>query len=158
VDGSELTLLARPASALSLSGTFAYMDARLSHAVAGLNASADQRLPTVPHLTGTLTGDYVLSSGALQPSLGATISYVGERPASFGNPVYRLPDYTSVDLRAAVTLARARIQFYASNVFDERGQLTPRVVGANTTSSTTVPFLISISRPRTVGLTISTEF
>jgi iron complex outermembrane recepter protein len=63
-----------------------------------------------------------------------------------------------VNLRAGVSFGNTKVQLYARNVFDERGQLAARVWGAGNTSSLTAPFYITILEPRTIGFTVSTTF
>lgn len=154
IRGAELTLTARPTSGFTVSGAFAYQDAKLSEADPDLGAAKGERLPKVPRFTAAVSADYELSIGSVQPTIGATLRYVGDRTAGFDNspaiPQYYLPDYTAVDLRTGFVLHRVNVQFYARNIFDERGQLS---------AFTTVgPPRVAILQPLSLGVTVSTTF
>lgn len=155
VQGMELALTARPAPGMRLTGAFAYQDAHLSKADADLGGARGERLPNVPRVTAALNADYDLPIGTWQPTLGTTVRYVSERMASFdnglvaGNPQYRLPQYTTVDLRAGVTLASVQLQLYVRNIFEERGQLSAFTFNGPQ---------VAILQPRTIGLNVTTNF
>jgi outer membrane receptor protein involved in Fe transport len=164
VRGAELTLTARPASEFTVTGAFAYQDAHLNGAEPALGAAAGERLPNVPRFTATLNADYELPIDSFRPTVGATLRHVGERRASFDKstsfPQYRLPAYTSVDLRAGFMLGvtndhPVNVQFYVHNLFDEHGQLIPRLVFF---PPATGPAQISITQPRTIGVSASMKF
>jgi iron complex outermembrane recepter protein len=154
VRGTELTLTARPADGLSISGAFAYQDAELSEADADLGASEGERLPNVPRFTAAATIDYELPIATVRPRLGATARYVSDRTASFdqsvGFPQYRLPDYTTIDVRAGVVLDSFDLQLYVRNLFDERGQLSGYTPYGTARTA--------ILQPRTIGLSVTKQF
>jgi outer membrane receptor protein involved in Fe transport len=158
IDGLELTLTARPIRNFELTAALAFQDARLEEASADLGARKHEQLPDVADFTGALTADYWFASSSLQPSIGLTARHVGERMASFDEstrfPQYRLPSYTSIDLRTGVMFDSVTLQFYVHNVFDERGQLS----AFNGYSMFGGPAQISILRPRTIGVTATTRF
>lgn len=158
IDGGELSLFARPNNDLSLTGSLSYQNARLAGPITRPAASRGDPLPSVPRWNASLTGDYVISQSDFRPRVGATLAYVGERPASFGAVRYTLPSYTTIDLRAGFDLSPVSIQFYIRNLTDTRAQLTPRVLGSDSTASTTNPFLVTILQPRTIGVALSAEF
>ena len=126
--GAEAVLTVRPTPNFTSSGALAYQDAKLAEAAPDLRARKGERLPNVPRFTAALNADYMLSIEGLEPAIGVTVRHVSERRASYDAsvsfPQYRLPDYTSVDLRASVVLSSVSVQLYANNVFDERGQLS----------------------------------
>lgn len=160
VRGAELTLTARPTSAFTVTGALAYQDAELSEADPTLRGAKGERLPNVPDFTAALSSDYSLSAGSLEPTVGATLRYIGDRTAAYDNspasrPQYRLPEYTTVDVRAGLTLGPVNAQLYVRNIFDERGQVVPRLLGQ---SALNAPVPISILQPRTLGVTLSTKF
>lgn len=154
VRGAELALTGRPTTGLALSGAFSYQDAQLDEADANLGGAKGERLPNVPRFMTTLNADYDFSGARLRPTLGATVRYVGERRSSFDASTsfrqYRLPEYTAVDLRAGLKLRNIETQLYVHNVADERGQLSLFFAqfGAR----------VAILQPRTVGLSVTTEF
>jgi iron complex outermembrane receptor protein len=154
VRGAELALTAHPINPLTVTGTAAYQDAHMSEANADLGAAKGERLPNVPRFTGTLSADYAFLNEGLQPTVGATLGHVGEREVSFdastAYPQYHLPEHTTVDVRAGVTLGTMRTQLYVHNLFDERGQqsiILPQF-GAR----------VAIVQPRTIGVTVTTRF
>jgi outer membrane receptor protein involved in Fe transport len=154
IDGAELTLTARPGSALTLRGAVAFQDATMSEADAVLQARKGERLPNVPRLTSTLDAEYDFAGPAVQPTLGATVRYVGDREASFdaslNYPQYDLPSYTTMDVRFGLMLGSIETQLYVHNLFDELGeqslilpQFGPRV---------------AILQPRTFGISLTARF
>jgi outer membrane receptor protein involved in Fe transport len=158
IKGVELALTARPSPKLVATGAFSYNDGFITDNNAALGAVAGERLPNTPHVTAALNLDYRLGDSSLQPRLGATLRYVSDRTASFDAnmalPQYRLPSYTSVDLRAGVTAGPVDVQFYVRNLFDVRGQLSVQTV----LSSFGGPAHVTILQPRTIGLQLSTAF
>jgi iron complex outermembrane recepter protein len=156
--GSELTLSAVPLDGLSTSATLAYTHAYLNQADPILGATQGERLPGSARFAGALNGDYSLPVATnLQPTIGATLRYVGDRTVLFrANPnYYELPEYTTIDLRAGVTLrsttsSPVNVQLYVHNLTDEYGQLgiLHPEFGAR----------VGVIQPRTVGLSVSTRF
>lgn len=154
VRGVELALTGRPASALTLSGAFAYQDAQMSEADSDLRALKGERLPSVPRFTGTVNADYAFAQGGLQPTIGATLRHVSDRWAAFnggGRPQYYLPDYTAVDVRAGVALGAVDAQLYVRNAFDEQGQLSALFTQFGTAR-------VAMLQPRTFGISLTTRF
>jgi iron complex outermembrane recepter protein len=158
IKGLELTLTARPSRDFSLTGAFAYNDGYVTDANAALGAADGERLPNTAHFTAAANADYRLASSPLHPSVGATLRYVSNRTASFDAnaqlPQYRLPGYASVDLRAGLTAGPVDVQLYVHNLFDARGQLSAQTV----LSGFGGPAQVTILRPRTFGLELSTRF
>jgi iron complex outermembrane recepter protein len=160
IRGAELSFVARPASALTLTGAFACQHAVLAEAEPVLHGAAGERLPNVPDFTAALGVSYELPLGNLRPTIGAAMSYTGERTAAYddspaSDPQYHLPAYTAFDLSAGFMLGVARTQLYVRNLFDERRQVLPWSAGARAFSGQAPT---SILPPRTVGVTVSTEF
>lgn len=159
VRGAELTLTARPTNGVSLTGAFGFTNARMSEDAPTLRARANERLPSVPRFTGALNADYEIPRGNLQPTIGATLRYVGERPASYdaatSPPQYWLPAYEAVDLRAGLVFGAFSTQLYVHNLLDERGQVAPRMSGI---TAATGPYAVAILQPRTFGVRVSTSF
>jgi outer membrane receptor protein involved in Fe transport len=154
VQGSELTLTARPISGFTATGALAYQEAHLSEADQDLGAAKGERLPNVPRFTAALNADYTLRDTGVRPSIGATMRHVSERMVSFdssaGLPQYRLPPYATIDLRSGITLSAVTVQLYMRNVFDKRGQLSAL--------TNLGPVQVSILQPRTVGMSVTTPF
>jgi len=158
IKGLELAFTARPSRDLSLTGAFSYNHGSVTDANVALGAAAGERLPNTPHFTAALGADYRLSGSPLHPSLGATFRYVSNRTASFDAnaalPQYRLPGYSSLDLRAGLAAGPVDVQLYVHNLFDTRGQLSAQTV----LSAFGGPAQVTILQPRTVGLELSTRF
>ncbi len=161
--GGELTLIARPSREVTFSGAFAYAHARLAQDNADLGGRDGDRLPDVPAFTAAISGDYTAPSGsAFAPTFGATLRFVSDRSVSFDNstsfPQYRLPDYTSVDLRAGAKIGPVDAQLYVRNLFDERGQLSGYTLLSTNGLTSGLPAQVSIMQPRTIGLSGSVKF
>jgi iron complex outermembrane receptor protein len=154
IQGVELTFTARPVRAFSFTGALAWQDAKVSEADLQLGAHEDEKLPNVPRISGTLSADYDLPMGlpveTWAPTIGATVRYVDDRKAGFGNTAYQLPGYTTVDLRTGATVGPVNLQLYVHNLFDEYGQLSvayPQFGGR-----------VAVLQPRTIGLTATMSF
>lgn len=149
VDGAEFALTLRPAKALTLSGWVAYNNARISDLdpTAVLPAQTGDRLPFGPKWSANLSADYsfpVVSS--LSGSLGGTFKYSGERPGYWALVNRTTEDaYTQLDLRAGLESERWRIDAFARNVTNNRAVL----FSGNPET---------IIRPRTIGVSFSTDF
>ena len=155
VEGAELSLTARPVTALTTSAAFGYTHAYMKEADAVLGATQGERLPGSPRFTASLNADYELAVGTFAPTVGGTLRHVSDRTVDFSGtrpaniqPV--VPQYTVFDLRGGITIRTANLQLYVHNVFDERGQL-----------SVILPQFgdrVAILQPRTVGVNVSTKF
>jgi outer membrane receptor protein involved in Fe transport len=158
IDGAELTLTARPVRSFTLTGAFAYQDARLAEDAPGLGAMKGDKLPNVPKFTAALSADYRASGEGLRPSAGATLRFVSDRVSSFdqnpGIPQFDLKDYVLVDLRAGVTIRDADVQLFARNLFDDRG----RVSAITNLAVAGGPAQVAIVQPRTIGLSVTKHF
>jgi iron complex outermembrane recepter protein len=154
IRGAEVALTVRPVDSFAVTGAFAYQDTQMSEADPDLGAVKGERLPNVPRFTGTVNADYDFAGAALRPTVGATLRHVSERMSTFNNnvfyPQYRLPEYTTVDLRAGLTFGAVDTQLYVHNVFDERGQLS-----AFNWWGFAQP---AILQPRTIGISATAHF
>jgi len=162
IRGAEVNLTAHPLRDISLSGAFAYQDARLSGSDTDLGARRGERLPDVPRISAALNADYTTSLANLRPGIGATLRYVSDRWSSFDNsqlyPQYHLPAYAVIDLRSSLAFAvmerhPVTVQLFVHNLFDKRGQLS--AFGYYSAPGTTA---VTILQPRTIGLNASTGF
>ena len=153
--GGELALTAAPVNGLVLGTSLAYQHARMRDEEPALGAAEDERLPNVPRFTASARADYEFGGvSSLRPTIGATLRHVGERMASFDNSAgylqYRLPEYTTLDLRAGLSFRAVDMQLYARNVFNERGELS-----AYNWRGTAMPALL---QPFTIGINAMTRF
>jgi hypothetical protein len=97
---------------------------------------------------------------ALTGAVGTTVRYQGDQVAGFSqdplNIPYRVPGYTTLDLRTSLSWSRYTVRAIVSNVTDRNGYTgyqTTKILESQTTPSEA--FLI---RPRTFTLTIGAEF
>lgn len=158
IRGAEVTMTARPTSALSLAASVSFMDAQLDADSPDLGGQKGDSLPDSPDLTMALSADYGFSLGGYDADFGATVRYVDDRVSSFdmsaGAPQHRLPDYTTVDMRAGIDFGAVRAQLYVRNFFDEFGELS----ALTSFSVAGGPIQITPLRPRTVGLSLTKRF
>ncbi|WP_404477470.1 TonB-dependent receptor [Novosphingobium sp. BL-52-GroH] len=158
IKGAELTLTARPVAGFVATGAFAYNDGKLTAANAILGAAKGERLPNAPHFTASINVDYTVLDTDLKPSLGLSLRYVSDRTVSFdasaSQPQYKLPDYAVLDLRAGLSFGRVDARVYVKNLLDTRAQLS----GQTILSSLGGPAQVTILRPRTFGIDLSTRF
>jgi len=158
IRGAELTLGAEPIDGLRGTVALAYQDAKMKQADADIGASAGERLPDVPRYTASGNVDYLLFQSEFEPTIGATVRYVSNRDSSFDNntsdPQFRLPAYTSVDLRLAGTVGPVNLQFYIRNAFNELGELSAFTGYASLGG----PAQVSLLQPRTIGVTAVVNF
>jgi len=151
-------MTARPTSALSLAASVSFMDAQLDADSPDLGGQKGDSLPDSPDLTMALSADYGFSLGGYDADFGATVRYVDDRVSSFdmsaGAPQHRLPDYTTVDMRAGIDFGAVRAQLYVRNFFDEFGELS----ALTSFSVAGGPIQITPLRPRTVGLSLTKRF
>jgi outer membrane receptor protein involved in Fe transport len=156
--GFEATFTAVPIDPLTIVANVGYINAKLAEDAPDLGGVAGERLPNTPRFTTALSGDYSFPLGQMQAFAGATYRFIGERYASFnqsgGVPQYRLPAYAALDLRAGVNVQASRVEVYVKNVTDQAAQLS----ALTQTALAGGPAEVSVLRPRTVGLSVSTKF
>jgi iron complex outermembrane recepter protein len=156
--GAELTVAAAPDANLIIGGAFGYTDAELTEDAPDLGGVKGESLPDTPKITATVSAEYRFGVGSHEAFAGTTVRHVADRNANFnrsiGMPQYRLPEYTTVDVRGGVTLGSARLQLYCRNIGDERGQLSA-ITGASLAGG---PANVSILQPRTFGLSLDMSF
>jgi outer membrane receptor protein involved in Fe transport len=164
---------------LSLTLTGAYTDAKTSGAIchssvdptADCTAAGDwiitpsgTRLPITPKFKGSATARYQWPLGAGKAHVQGVVSYQGSASAdirqnidgSGTNPndfLGRIHSSTVVDLFTGWDWHNYSIELFASNVFDERNELS-RFVPCSICTQTK----IVIGRPRTIGLRLGAKF
>jgi outer membrane receptor protein involved in Fe transport len=159
--GVEFTATASPGAGLSLTFTGAYTDAQLTEdtdpIVGGLDGDP---LTFVPEWALGFGGDYEWAAfGDATAYVGGQVSYVGERPADFGNRdaagnIREADAYTTLDLRAGIIRERWSLELYGKNVTDEEG-ITDLEAPGNFPNGAVG---ISTIRPRTIGLALGARF
>jgi iron complex outermembrane recepter protein len=162
VTGAELAFNYRVFSALTLGGSAAYTDARLSSSAPVIGVkSVGARLPLSPRYNFALVGTYNFSivenySGALN----VTDRWVGERLAGFGTPIspqYELASYNITDLNLSVYAPHGlEYGLFVRNVFDKAGEVSASVLANEYNPASPVP--VVLTQPRTVGLSVKYKF
>jgi outer membrane receptor protein involved in Fe transport len=156
--GVEFSTQARPLNGLSVSAWVAYDDAELTRALPlGLPGTAigatGERLPNSSRYSGQLSLDQEFAlTGRLSGFVGGSVSYIGDRKGIFTRTDIRadLPAYVKIDLRAGVTIASWKADFYVNNMADKRGVAS--------LASPVNPNTFFIVPPRTLGLNMSRSF
>jgi iron complex outermembrane receptor protein len=158
--GVEASALYRPFRGLQIAGNVTYLDAYLTQALTAplsLVGRDGEQLPSAPRWAGSLSVDYDFQLGGdWSGFVGASWRYTGDRKGDFrsifapSRPRAELEAYDAIDLRAGVKYRQWALSAYAKNIADERGYIAAFPQG-NVTS-------VSLTQPRTFGLTLSTEF
>lgn len=165
VDGFELAFMARPSNGLTAGGSIGHTNARITQIDPGVRASigADEgdKLPLTPSWTAALFVDQSIPLNAdVTGSLGATLRFQSDMPSSypgaFLDPNIKLPEITTVDLRAGVEFGRIRAQARVENLFDRLGYTT--AVTNKLFPAQPVPTQVTVTRPRTFVLSLGVEF
>ena len=158
INGVEIAIGAQPIAALELNATFAYTDAKLAQDSPDLGGSDGERLPGVPEISASLSGDYSFPlASSITGSLGGSVAYLGERASSFGRsgiPSYPLDNSVAVDLRGTLDFGILSTQLYVRNAFDRRAEQTAFTGYASFGG----PAQITVLQPRTIGLKVETRF
>jgi outer membrane receptor protein involved in Fe transport len=172
-NGLEGALLWRPVKGLQLGVNGAYIDAHLTADTPPLVGGSDgDRLPYVPKTSFSLNADYEwMLSSSLQAYLGGTLAYTGTQRDNFAAdttqagfppiPQKHIPDYATVDLRGGVNFGRFSLEAYVKNLTNAKGvssitTVTDALTGANGLPNNAI--LAALSRPRTIGLTLTAGF
>ena len=162
VTGAEMAVSYRIIAPLTLGGSAAYTDARLTSSapVLGL-ADPGARLPLSPRYNFAVLGTYDFNiinnyTGALT----VTDRYLGGRNVGFGTPVsplYGLRAYSTTDLNLAVKAPHGlEYGLFLKNVFDKAGEVSANTAANEYNPAAPVP--VYISQPRTVGLSVKVKF
>ena len=162
VTGAELAFNYRVLPALTLGGSAAYTNARLSSTAPVIGVeSAGVRLPLSPRFNFALLGTYNLDLvGGYTGSVNVTDRWIGERNAGFGTPIspqYRLSSYNITDLNLTV-LAPYHLEYrlFLRNIFDRAGEVSASVLADEYNPTEPVP--VVLAQPRTVGLSMNYKF
>jgi iron complex outermembrane recepter protein len=156
--GLEWTLGYLPVQGLTFQWTGAYTDAKLTSADPSIDASSGDRLPFAPKLGTSVDGEYKRTAfGDFSGFLGATWSYVGSRSSDFNSSTATppgqviLPSYSTFALRLGLENSRYRLSLYGKNLSDSRGF-------TDYTSNGSPYSTVTVTQPRTIGLTLSAKF
>ncbi len=156
--GVEWTFAYLPVSGLTLQWTGAYTDAKLTSAAPSIDANSGDRLPYAPKWGTSVDAEYKRTMfGNFSGFLGGTYSYVGSRSSDFASSVVNppgqlvLPSYNTYGARLGLENGRYRVTLYGKNLSDSRGITNFAGSGAPYSS-------VTVTQPRTIGLTLSAKF
>jgi iron complex outermembrane receptor protein len=146
-----------PIKGLTVSGSLAYTDAKLTENLLSGNGFSGDQLPYSSKESGSLNVQQTYPvAGHLSGFVGGGVSYVGERLGDFGNtaqtPRFRLPGYAIGDLRTGLEGRDWVATVYLKNVGDRMGYVNAQ--SRNATSGISA-YGVSLIQPRTVGLSVS---
>jgi outer membrane receptor protein involved in Fe transport len=153
--GVELSVNSRPTPGLTLAAWVDWDEAVLTQGVPSIFSGPGARLPDTPRFSGnaSVNEEFTIVNG-LKGFVGGAISYVGNRLDTFavtGPQRQYLPAYAKTDLRAGAKFDAWAVNFYVNNVTDKRGVITGG-------TGNVVPYSFFLIQPRTVGLSVSTDF
>ena len=157
IKGLEFTTAYKLTPDLTLSGSGAYTDAKLTSAVPALGlAQPGARLPLSPKYNFALAANYNFPIAyRYNGDLTVTDSYIGNRTAGYSgslvSPVYRLPGYNTLNFDLAVFAPHGiEVDAYIHNVFDKTGQVSAATTANEYDPAAPVP--VTLSMPRTIGI------
>lgn len=158
VEGAELAFKYRLVQQLTVGGSAAYTDARLTAPAPVLGVeSSGARLPLSPRFNFALLGTYAFDlAPEYTGALTLTDRWLGERNEGFGttaSPLYRLGSFNTVDLDFAWSMPHGlSVDIYAKNVFDTVGEIDSVNYGNEYDPSAPTP--VELSQPRTIGVVL----
>ena len=162
VTGAEMAFDYRVISALTLGGSAAYTNARLSSIPAVIDVTTlGVRLPLSPRFNFALIGTYDvdLPSG-YSGSVNVTDRWIGERNAGFGTAIsqqYTLASYNITDLNFSVRSPyHLEYGLFVRNVFDKAGEVSANIIPLQYNHD--APVQVFLAQPRTVGLSINYKY
>ena len=158
IKGAEFAASFKPTSHFTLGASVALNDARLTSDADGIGSPSGSLLPNTPRVGGAFSGRYSFDLAAHAAYVGLAERFTGARDAGFKDspslPQYRLPSYALTDLQAGIDYKKLSLSFFVRNLFDRRVQLE-----ANTTAlSIGGPVLVTESRPREIGMSLTSSF
>ena len=158
-DGVEWNLGYKPARGLSFALVGSYIDAIITQDAPFAGAPKGERLPYVPRVTNTLDAEYRWAiAGGWRAYFGGDVSYFGSQYTDFGasaifEPHAKLPDYTTINLRAGINWKSWQSEFYIKNLTNERG-----ITSYSNTGTPSRGGSIGIIQPTTFGLRLTKSF
>ena len=162
VTGSELSFNYRILAPLTLGGSAAWTDARLTSTAPVIGVTTvGVRLPLSPRFNFALIGtyDFDIAQG-YSGALTVTDRWVDERNAGFGSPKspqYLLSAYNITDLNLAVKAPHGlEYGLFVRNAFDRAAEISASVLANEYNPDAPVP--VFLAQPRTVGLSVKYKF
>jgi iron complex outermembrane receptor protein len=162
VTGAEMAFNYRVLSALTLGGSAAYTNARLTSTPAVIDVTTPGvRLPLSPRFNFALIGTYDVDlPGGYSGSVNVTDRWIGERNAGFGTRIsqqYVLNSYNITDLNFSVRSPyHLEYGLFVRNVFDKAGEVSANIIPLQYNPA--APVQVFLAQPRTVGLSINYKY
>lgn len=179
IDGLELELNWAATYNFTLTGGFAWYDARLTENYCGTldannqpvtecsdpnwgfdRAFAGSRLPITPRFKGALTGRYVWDVADGEAYFQTSLFHQGDRTTDLREVERQLlgdlDAYTMVDLSAGFRRNNWKVDVFLNNAFDERAELA-RFSQCAAATCGFQPYTV-VAQPRTLGVRFSQEF
>ncbi|MCK5908450.1 MAG: TonB-dependent receptor, partial [Caulobacter sp.] len=162
IKGFEIEATARPIQGLTISGTAAVVDAKLTEdqanstiLITGSTGLRGDKFPNVAKFSGSASVEYTWPvSGDLNGLVRADYAYVGESASQF-RPTYvyyeKQGDYGYANVRAGVEGADWGAYVFVNNLADEVGLMSV------TSSFNNTKQVVSIN-PRTIGFQVRKRF
>ncbi|RYD45625.1 MAG: hypothetical protein EOP63_00730 [Sphingomonadales bacterium] len=157
VYGLEGALSLQPVEGLTLAGTLAYNNAKITSVdpLAAASIGVGDPSPNNPKWSGSLSAEYrTPMAGDWQAVVGATAKFAGQRHATLRSslllPDYVMPSYALFDLRAGMESERVDISLFVRNLTNKRAQLSATTAnGINE---------VLVQRPRTMGVAVTFKY
>jgi outer membrane receptor protein involved in Fe transport len=162
VTGAEMAFDYRILSALTLGGSAAYTNARLTSIPTVIGVTTlGVRLPLSPRYNFALLGTYDIDlTGGYSGSLNVTDRWIGERHAGFDTEIsrpYNLASYNITDLNFSVRSPyHLEYGLFVRNVFDKAGEVSANIIPLQYNHD--APVQVFLAQPRTVGLSINYKY
>jgi outer membrane receptor protein involved in Fe transport len=124
----------------------------------GVAAPIGTRLPVTPQFKISGNARYTVPVGSAKAYGQIVVSHQSgasqDINAADAAAIGYLPEFTAVDLALGATLEDYTFELFASNLFDERGQLTRYVQCGSCYQR---PYIVPTT-PRTIGIRVGTKF
>ena len=162
VTGAELSFNYRILAPLTVGGSAAWTDARLTSTAPVIGVTTPGvRLPLAPRFNFALIGAYNFDIvDGYAGVFTATDRWVGERNAGFGtatSPQYRLGSYNITDLNLSVQAPHGlEYGLFLRNAFDRVAEISASVLANEYNPASPVP--VFIAQPRTAGVSVKYKF
>jgi len=163
IQGAELKGDYRILPPLTVRGSLAVTDAKLTEPAPALGVfQSGVRLPMSPRFSAALSAEYGFElPGNMTGTAIVSYRHIGRRTSgyagSLAQPLYELPSYNVVDAKLAIaTPAGVGVSLFVDNLFDELGEVSAATTANSVNPAAPVP--VSVTRPRTVGISLSAHF
>lgn len=157
--GLEGEIFVQPVRGLTFSANAAYLDAKLKEPAPGSNIIAGQQLPNAPAVTFATSGEYRSSVGENTSAwIKADYQFTDKQRLRFATRTFDgfpLDAYGIANARVGLDIDSHTIQLFVQNIFDTRGQLGQ---GLSLLTNTANPEILTITRPRTIGVQFSSHW